>query len=96
MSQDTSLLGGLGGTSVPQKILKFEILKSLEMHLPVNCQSLTITMLFCIISAESFMIPSGGHFWLLRGGACAPCAPTAYGSGSRIVVYKYLSVAKPL
>ena len=40
---------------------------------------------------ESFAMPSGGHFWLLVGDACAPhTRPPAFAPGLYILIGEYL------
>ena len=68
-SKDTRVLGGPGICS-PRTILKFEVLKLLEIHW--NGQSYHDHII--LYHFKSFMIPSGGPFWLL-GGACTTHAP---------------------
>ena len=62
MSKTSSVKEGLGACS-HGKILKFEILKLLEMQW--NCQSYHHNVL--LYHFESFTIPSGRMFLLLKG-----------------------------
>ena len=64
------------GGMVLQKYLKFQNLNFPKTH--YDCQSFHHHII--LYRFKSFMIPSGGLFWLLGGkGACAPRAPPAYG-----------------
>ena len=67
--------GGVRGHASPEKIRN---LRSSNCWKCIEIANLTITLLY-LYDFKSFTIQSGGPFWLLGGGACAPTHPPAYG-----------------
>ena len=71
-SEDTKLLQG-PGAYFPENLLKFEVLKLLEMH--SKCQSYHHHVILYYF--KSFTIPSGGPFWFLGEGGRQEHLPRA-------------------